>query len=193
MRIAPLLFVLLLAASCASAPPAPKPTPVPTPEPTPLPTPEPTPVPTPEPTPVPTPEPTLAPVEPEYQVTPEKKQTSLAEIKILVEKLNALIEKKNFAEWKTYLDQDYIHTYSDPARLKDYSARDPVLKQFKKVMKNLEDYFIYQVVPSRANVTVDDIAFLDENRVYVYTVVDKERVLLYLLKLYDKEWKISSW
>jgi hypothetical protein len=142
---------------------------------------------------VPTPEPTVAPVEPSYQVTPEKKQTSLAEIKVLVEKLNALIEKKNFAEWKTYLDQDYIRTYSDPARLKDYSARDPVLKQFKKVMKTLEDYFIFQVVPSRANVVVDDIAFLDENRVYVYTVVDKERVLLYLLKLYDKEWKISSW
>lgn len=194
MRIAPFcLLSLLLAASCASAPPPlPEPAPaspaqtVPPVAETPLPVPEPVVLPEP----VPAPEPV---VEPVFVVTAEKKQTSLAEIKVLVDKLNALIARKSFAEWKTYLDQDYLRTYSDPTKLKEFSTKDPILKQLGIKLKTLEDYFKFEVVPSRADVSVDDISFLDENRVNVYTVVDKERVLLYLLKLYDKEWKISSW
>jgi len=134
------------------------------------------------------------PAEPgEFQVSKEKKLASLAEIKLLVDKLNAIIGNKAFSEWKTYLDQDYIRTYSDPVRLKEYSANSPFLRQYSVKLKSLEDFFQFVVVPSRAKVTVDDISFLDENRVNVWTVVDNERVLLYLLKLYGKEWKISSW
>jgi hypothetical protein len=129
----------------------------------------------------------------EFQVSVERKQSSLAEIRVLVDKLNALIQKKAFQEWKTYLDQDYIRTYSDPVKLRDVTARDPVLKNLNIKLKNLEDFFKFEVVPSRADTVVDDISFVDENRVYVWTVVDNERFLLYLLKLYGKEWKISSW
>jgi len=130
---------------------------------------------------------------PVFVVSEEKKQASLAEIRILVDKLNAIIERKAFSEWKTYLDLDYLKTYSDPQRLKEYSANSPFLKQYSVKLKSLEDFFLFVVVPSRARVKVDDISFLDENRVNVWTVVDNERVLLYLLKLYGKEWKISSW
>jgi hypothetical protein len=136
------------------------------------------------------PSPVKAPV---YQVSPEKKQASLVAIKGLVDKLNAIIANKSFEEWKTYLDEAYLSTFSDPVRLKEYSANSPFLKQYNLKLKSLEDYFSYVVVPSRTNVTVDDISFLDENRVNVWAVVDNERVLLYLLKLYGKEWKISSW
>ena len=136
----------------------------------------------------------LSPVAPPtFQVSEEKKQASLVEIKILVDKLNLIIERKAFLEWKTYLDQEYLTTYSDPVRLKEYSANSPFLKQYNVKLKTLEDFFLFVVVPSRAKVKVDDISFLDENRVNVWTVVDNERVLLYLLKLYGKEWKISSW
>jgi len=128
-----------------------------------------------------------------YVVSPEKKQASLVAIKGFVDKLNAIIANKAFEEWKTYLDEAYLATYNDPLRLKEYSANSPFLKQYNIKLKTLEDYFKFVVVPSRANVTVDDISFVDENRVDVWTVVDNERVLLYLLKLYGKEWKISSW
>jgi len=128
-----------------------------------------------------------------FVVSPEKKQASLVAIRALVDKLNAIIASKAFEEWKTYLDEAYLSTYGDPIRLKDYSANSPFLKQYNVKLKSLEDYFKFVVVPSRANVAVDDISFLDENRVNVWTVVDNEKVLLYLLKLYGKEWKISSW
>lgn len=130
---------------------------------------------------------------PEFPVTAEKKQTSLAQIRVLVDKLNGLIANQDFSDWMTHLDQDYIQTYSDPVKLRDVTARDPVLKALGLKLRTLEDYFKYEVVPSRKNTQVDDISFLDENRVYVWTVVDNERFLLYLLKLYGKEWKISSW
>jgi len=126
-------------------------------------------------------------------VTVEKKQTSLAQIRVLVDQLNGLIAQKDFPDWVSHLDQDYIRVYSDPVKLRDVTARDPVLKSLNLKLRSLEDFFKYEVVPSRANTKVDDITFLDENRVYVWTVVDNERFLLYLLKLYGKEWKISSW
>jgi len=128
-----------------------------------------------------------------FEVSAEKKQTSLVAIKALVDRLNAIIARKSFVEWQTYLDDEYLATYGDPARLKEYSANSPFLKQFNVKLKSLEDYFKFVVVPSRANVMVDDITFVDENRVNVWTVVDNERVLLYLLKVYGKQWKISSW
>ncbi len=171
------LFVVLafaLLVSCANSPPPPsKPLAAPVLE---------------SPAPVPKPAPKSG-----YEVSPEKKQASLVAIRGLVDRLNAIIAKKSFEEWKTYLDEAYIATYGDPVRLKDISANSPFLKQYNVKLKSLEDYFRIVVVPSRAAVSVDDITFLDENRVDVWAVVDNERVLLYLLKLYGKEWKISSW
>ena len=185
-KVLVVFFLALSVVACTSPPPPPAPVPVP----------EPVVVPVVEPPVVEAPvvEPAPLPTEPqEFQVSVEKKQTSLAEIRVLVDKLNALIEKKAFGEWKSYLDQDYIQTYSSARKLSDVSARDPLLVQLKKKLKTLEDYFTWEVVPSRVKATVDDITFLDEDRVYVWTVVDNERFLLYLLKLYGKEWKISSW
>ena len=183
------LTLLILLASCATPPPPPTPAPEPVVEVS-VPAPLPEPIPEPPAVVVPVPVPEMPPV---FEVTPEKKETSLTEIRALVDKLNAIIAKKAFAEWKTYLDQDYLKIYGDPVRLKEYSEKSPFLKQFNLKLKNLEDYFKFVVVPSRADVVVDDIGFVDENRVNVFTVVDNEQVLLYLLKLYGKEWKISSW
>jgi len=125
-------------------------------------------------------------------VSAEKKNASLNEIRILVDKLNALIGRRAFAEWKTYLDDDYVAAYSSPAKLKEYSQM-PFLRQQGRTLRTLQDFFNFVVVLSRADVSVDDISFVDENRVKVLTVVDGDKVVLYLLKLYGKEWKISSW
>lgn len=167
------VFSLLALVSCVTPPEPPAPQPVVEPK-------------APEPEGVP-----AAPVE--FQVSAEKKETTMAEIRVLVDKLNAIIAKKSFGEWRPYLDREYTRTYGDPVLLAEYSAKSPFLRQFNIKLKTLEDYFKYVVVPSRADTFVDDITFVDENRVNVWTVVDNERVLLYLLKLYDEGWKISSW
>ncbi len=170
-RLSVVFLVLLATVSCATAPSGPEPAPEPVPAVVEVPPPE----------------------VPVFQVSAEKKQSAMNEITALVDTLNAIIAKKSFSEWKPYLDREYIRTYGDPVLLKEYSENSPFLKQFNIKLKTLEDYFKFVVVPSRAETVVDDISFVDENRVNVWTVVDNERVLLYLLKLYDKEWKISSW
>lgn len=145
---------------------------------------------TPPPPPQPSPQPSPA---AHFVVSQERKQASLLEIKNLVAKLNAIIDRKAFSEWVAYLDDDYLKTYSDPVRLHDYSINSPFLKANGIKLTSLQDYFTFVVAPSRAKVVVDDISFVDENRVEVWTVVDNERLLLYLLKLYGNQWKISSW
>ncbi len=164
MRLKSVILVALAVASCSTPPPHPQPSPSPSPSP-----------------------------QAGFVVSPERKQASLVEIKTLVAKLNAIIDRKAYTDWLGYLDDAYLKTYSDPVRLHDYSINSPFLKANNIKLATLQDYFTFVVAPSRAKVVVDDITFVDENRVEVWTVVDNERLLLYLLKLYGNQWKISSW
>ncbi|MDA8410140.1 MAG: hypothetical protein M0001_07075, partial [Treponema sp.] len=50
-------------------------------------------------------------------VTQEVKKATFEDAKSLVEKLNAIIQAKDFAAWKTYLTPAYIAYYSDPVVL----------------------------------------------------------------------------
>jgi len=50
------------------------------------------------------------------------------------------------------------------------------LKNQKIVLRDLKDYFMYVVVPSRANDRVDDIEFIGQNRVKAFTVTEKINV-----------------
>jgi hypothetical protein len=130
---------------------------------------------------------------PVYQVSQEKYQSSLKEIKALIQKLNMIIRDQDYQTWVSYLDQAYIQSYSDPAYLSKLSEK-PILKKNNIRILTLEDYFTYVVVPSRSNSEeVDDITFIDENRVEAWMMIKNQKALLYQLKLYGKEWKISYW
>lgn len=128
-----------------------------------------------------------------FQVSKERYEASLKDIQRLALKLNGLIQERNFQEWKTYLDGHYLRMYNDEAKLREYSLNSPVLKQYNIRLKSFADYFEYVVVPSRSNAQVDDITFIDENRVEAWMEIKREKVLLYQLRLYGNEWKISFW
>jgi hypothetical protein len=67
------------------------------------------------------------------------------------------------------------------------------LKNQKIVLKSLEDYFLYVVVPSRANDRVDDIEFIGQNRVKAYTITSKgQRLRLYELEKTAGNWNIVN-
>ncbi len=128
-----------------------------------------------------------------FQVSEEKYTTSLKEIRDLVDRLNATISSKDIEEWKNHLDSTYLKKYSDAVFLKAVSNDSAVLKQYSIRLKTLKDYFEWVVVPSRSKVMVDEIRFVDEERVEAYTLIKNQKILLYQLKLYGKEWKISFW
>ncbi len=137
------------------------------------------------------PEKTVSPRSGQFQVSQEKYASSLKEIRQLITKLNQIIQNEDFQQWLTYLDSAYIRAYSDPARLKALTQNSPVLKGVP--IRNLEDYFNFVVVPSRSQAQVDDITFVDQDRVEAWMYIKNVKALLYQLKLYGNQWKISSW
>ena len=59
------------------------------------------------------------------------------------------------------------------------------------VLKSLEDYFNFVVVPSRANLRLDDLVFLKETEVEAIMVVGNRRVTLYRLIKIGDQWLIG--
>jgi hypothetical protein len=127
-----------------------------------------------------------------FVVTQEVYTQTFDEIGDLITRLNKIIATTNYADWKKHLSQSYVKQFSDPAVLKEYSET-PILKENKIVLKSLYDYFMWVVVPSRSNVRLDEIVFLDENRVIAYMIIENKKTILYQLEKIDGKWKISTW
>ncbi len=126
-------------------------------------------------------------------VSVELKQTTFTDISGLIETLNTIIRQKDFEGWKTYLTADYSAHYSDPAVLAEMS-QEPALKRYNVVLRTMRDYFTFVVFPSRQNMRLDDIEFIDENRVRAITINTKEeRLVLYNLEKIGDTWKIAIW
>lgn len=126
-------------------------------------------------------------------VSAEVKQSTMTDVRTLIERLNVIISSRNFDEWTKHLTKEYLNHYSDPAVLAEIS-QDPALKRYSIVLKSLRDYFTYVVVLSRKDAQVDDIEFLDKSRIKVIWVSPKgERLVLYNLEKIGDTWKIAIW
>lgn len=147
-----------------------------------------------EPEPEPEPEPVLEPEpeEEEFEVSETIYKETFNEIEELIKTLNKIIVSRNFSKWKKHLSPDYIKVMSDPAVLLKYSEQ-PILKKYNIQLKSLKDYFEYVVVPSRSNVTVDEIKFLDENRLIAYMIRKEIKTIIYQLEKKNDTWVISTW
>lgn len=125
-------------------------------------------------------------------ITKEVFDSTKNDVQILIESLNDIIRRKDFYAWVDYLGDSYIEAVSSPdflARISE-SAR---LRSQNIVLRDLKDYFIYVVVPARANDRVDDIEFIGQNRVKAYTVTaDGKRLRLYDLERTGHGWKIVN-
>jgi hypothetical protein len=125
-------------------------------------------------------------------ITEEEFNFTKAEIQALVENLNNIIRTKNYNAWLDCLGMDYLAERSSPAYLAQISEQ-PRLKSQNIVLTGPEDYFVYVVIPSRANDRVDDIEFIAKNRVKAYTVnANGQRLRLYDLENRGNGWKIIN-
>ncbi|MDR3130628.1 MAG: hypothetical protein LBU18_03705 [Treponema sp.] len=126
-------------------------------------------------------------------VSQELFDATLLEVQQFISALNSIIRAQKYEEWIKNLSQEYIDTYSSPDYLRKASL-DPLFRREKIVLRNLRDFFIYNVVPSRANidkVEVNDIEFITPTRVKSYTVNEKgQRLRLYELEKNGDAWKI---
>jgi hypothetical protein len=115
-----------------------------------------------------------------------------SDVQRFIADLNAIIRSKNYAGWKAALSDAYFEEISSPEYLKNTSEQ-PALKRMNITLKSPVDYFNYVVVPSRANSKVDDIEFLSEHCVKVFTIDPRHgRLRLYELEQTGNTWKINN-
>jgi len=130
------------------------------------------------------------------QISRQQYDSTKEDVQQFIGQLNEIIRRRNFNAWKDSLSPEYLAQISSAANLRLYSEQ-PAMKTRNITLRNAEDYFIHVVAPSRANSRVDDIEFIDNNRVKAFTVRinkdgDEERLLLYNLEKSGNTWKIIS-
>jgi hemerythrin len=139
------------------------------------------------------PEPADEPQEPEetdFSVSEEVYKETFKDIRLLIDELNAIIREENYKEWLAYLTEDYKDHFSDPEVLKQNSDQ-PLLKKYSIELNSLRDYFKNVVVPSRSNVRLDDIVFVDNEHVKAIMIFNNKRTILYQLEKSEDGWKIG--
>ncbi len=126
-------------------------------------------------------------------VTVEMKQATFFDVRALIQGLNSIIQAKDYESWSSALTAEYRDHYSSKETLARISDA-PVLKRQGIALRSLQDYFIHVVYPSRQNDRVDDIEFIDANRIRAITINAKgERLVLYNLEKIGDTWKIAIW
>jgi len=138
----------------------------------------------------------------DFTVSQEVYDFTLAEVKLFVEDLNAMILKKDYNSWKDALSDEFFARISSKEFLAS-ASQSSMLKSRKVVLKSPNDYFLQVVVPSRSNSKVDEIAFTAADRVKVFYLEERvrrnensapttefRRLRLYDLVKIDGTWKI---
>jgi len=130
------------------------------------------------------------------KVSQQQYLSTRAEVQKFIEEQNKIIKGKNFEAWKRSLSPEYFKEISSAENLKRLSEQ-PGMKSRKIVLKTVQDYFDNVVVPSRADLHVDEIEFISANRVKAFTVTtnkagEEQRLRLYDLEKIDNSWTIIN-
>jgi hypothetical protein len=125
-------------------------------------------------------------------ISKELYDVTIKDVQNFIGLLNSIIGKKDYVSWKSNLSEEYFKKISSPEHLREVSEQ-PAMKLQKITLRSSQDYFNNVVVPSRANSQVDDIEFVSENIVKVFTISAKnERLRLYELEKTGNTWKIIN-
>jgi len=126
------------------------------------------------------------------KISQQHYDTTREEVRRFIESMNRIIRERKFEEWKANLSPEYFAEISSAENLRSLSEQ-PAMKSRRIVLKTAEDYFMYVVVPSRANLRVDDIEFISMNRVKALTFTKNSAGEDVSLRLYDLEKIDNSW
>jgi len=139
-------------------------------------------------------------------VTEERYESTLTEIRTLIDVLNRIIRARDYNAWVSHLADSYFELINSEEFLAERTedlfrrnqivatntGRDPRSVQ-RIVLRNSRDFFTHVVVPARSNDRLDDITFVSENRVLAYTIDRRgNRLILYDLEVIDNRWKIIN-
>ena len=72
------------------------------------------------------------------------------------------------------MTEEYISYYSDNTVLKAISDELKNKYRYDLRLRTLKDYFLYIVVGSRQEATLEEIEFIDENHLLAYSIVNED-------------------
>jgi len=98
------------------------------------------------------------------------------EVKTFIERLNLIIQSKDYKKWRDALSEERFNEISSPEFLANVSNSD-AMKNRRIAVSTVNDYFLNVVVPSRANSKVDKIEILDNNRVRAFYMSSRRVVI----------------
>lgn len=124
------------------------------------------------------------------QVSQEVFTQTFSQVELLIKSLNDIIRRKDFPAWTRFLAPGYAERVTQADFLQQLN-QSAILQKNNVTVKTLEDYFAYVVVPSRANLRLDDLVFLKETEVEAIMVVGNRRVTLYRLIKIGEQWMIG--
>ncbi|GMO37077.1 MAG: hypothetical protein Ta2F_13230 [Termitinemataceae bacterium] len=108
-----------------------------------------------------------------------------------VRELNIIIQRQDYNAWVDHLDAAYFKSISTKEFLEAKSNTE-ILRSKNIILENPRDYFYNVVVPSRYHDRVDDISFVNDNRVKAYTLIRGQRLRLYDLEKVNNKWYILN-
>ena len=129
-------------------------------------------------------------------ISQEYYESTREDVRHFIDVVNGIIKNHDYSAWVAVLSPELFAEISSDRHLEELSEL-PAMKTRRITLKNAEDYFTHVVVPSRANSRVDDIEFINLNRVKAFTVYtnragEEQRLLLYNLEKSGEMWKIIS-
>jgi len=108
----------------------------------------------------------------------------------MIADLDLKISQGQYEGWVSHLSASYMKHYNSPEMLHTLNQY-PQLMDNGIILKDLEDFFQWVVVPSRSQAILEDIVFFGENQVVAYTSYEGEKAKLYELVRLNGVWKIT--
>jgi vacuolar-type H+-ATPase subunit H len=137
------------------------------------------------------PEPESTETEGEFVPTEEVYRETFQDVEDYISELNNIIRNQDYEQWVGFLTPLYKESLADPEFLLSISER-PVIKNRNLSVESLRDYFEYVVVPSRANIRLDDLVFLSDKEVEAIMQIGDTKITVYRLVRTDEGWKIGA-
>lgn len=105
----------------------------------------------------------------------------------IIDDLSEIMIKKDYRKWINYISPQSLNYWQNSANLEAVSARLPVKGI---LLKSLEDYFKFFFIPSRLNVTVDEIRYISSTSVKVVQVRGDQDIICYYFEKIKGEWML---
>ena len=130
------------------------------------------------------------------RVSREVYASTIEEVQQFIERLNRVIQDRNYEAWKAALSPEHFAEISSDESLRRMS-QSPGMRSRRITLRTPEDYFLHVVVPSRANLRVDDIEFITQNIVRAFSIRtlnsgEERREILYTLEKVNNMWTIIN-